>query len=41
MCCDFVGERIVPGEIDTNLGKAELEEFELPKVLVEEIATYE
>lgn len=32
---DLVGERIVPGEIDTDLGEAEFEEFELAKVLVE------
>ena len=35
---DLVGEGIVPGEVDANLGEAELEELELAKVLVEEIA---
>lgn len=35
---DLVSEGIVPGEIDTNFGEAQLEELELAKVLVEEIA---
>lgn len=38
---DLVGERIVPREIDTNLGETELEEFELAEILVEEIAACE
>ena len=35
---DLVGEGIVPGEINPNLREAQLEEFELAKILVKEIA---
>lgn len=35
---ELVGEGVVPGKVDADLGEAELEELELAKVLVEEVA---
>jgi hypothetical protein len=32
---DFLGEGVVPWESDLDLGKAELKQLELPKVLVD------
>jgi hypothetical protein len=38
--CLLVRESVIPREVDSNLWEAHLEDLELPKVLVEKIATY-